>query len=62
MNTIIVIIILLVKKHTGADYSALIEKIETNLKAPKFEVGDRVAITKYKNIFSKAYNENWSKI
>ena len=30
-------------------------------KAPKFEVGDRVSITKYKNIFSKDYTEKWLK-
>ena len=37
------------------------EKIEMNSKAPKFKVNDRVRIVKYKNIFSKAYLENWSK-
>ena len=37
------------------------EKIETNLKAPKFKVNVRVRITKYKNIFSKGYSENWSR-
>ena len=36
------------------------EKIEANFKAPKFKVNDRVKITKYKNIFSKGYTENWS--
>ena len=45
------------KKLIDADYSALTEKIETNLKAPKFKVGDRVRIPKYKNIFSKGYAE-----
>ena len=49
------------KKPFNADYSALTEKIETNLKAPKFKVNDRVRITKYKNIFSKGYTENWSR-
>ena len=44
-----------------ADYSALTGKIESSHKAPKFKVGDRVRITKYKNIFSKSYTENWSK-
>ena len=28
-------------------------------KDPKFKIGD--TITKYKNIFDKAYTENWSK-
>ena len=37
------------------------EKIEINPKAPKFKVNDRVRITKYKNIFSKAYTESWSR-
>ena len=47
------------KKPINADYSALTEKNETNLKAPKFKVNDIVRITKYKNIFSKGYTENW---
>ena len=40
------------KKRINADFSVLTEKIETNLKAPKFKVNDRVRITKYKNIFN----------
>ena len=38
------------------------EKTETNPKAPKFKVNDRVRITKYKNIFSKDYTENWTRV
>ena len=49
------------KKPVNADYSALTEKIETNLKTPKFKVNDRVRITKYKNIFSKDCTEIWSR-
>ena len=49
------------KKPINADYSALTEKIETNPKAPKFQVNDIVRITTYKNIFSKGYSENWSR-
>ena len=49
------------KKSINADYSALTEKIETNPKTPKCKVNDRVRITKYKNIFSKGYTENWSR-
>ena len=49
------------KKPINADYSGLTEEIETNAKAPKFKVNDRVRITKYKNIFSKGYTENWSR-
>ena len=49
------------KKPINADYSVLTKKIETSLKACKFKVNDRVRITKYKNIFSKYYTDNWSK-
>ena len=38
------------------------EKIETNPKAPKFKVNDRFRTTKYKNIFSKDYTENYSRV
>ena len=43
------------KQAVNADYSTFTEKIETNHKAPKFKVNDRVRITKYENIFSKGY-------
>ena len=33
---------------------------EVNDKNPKFEVGDHVRISKYKNIFTKGYMPNWS--
>ena len=33
---------------------------ETNNKSPKFKIGDTVRISKYKNIFAKGYNPNWS--
>ena len=46
------------KKAIDADNSALIEKIETNLKAPKLKVGDRVRTNKCKNSFSKGCTEN----
>ena len=49
------------KKPVDADYSALTEKIESSHKAPKFKVGDRVRITKYKNISSYGYIKNWSR-
>ena len=58
MNAIKDIIVLLVKKPTYADYCALTAEIETNSKASKYKVGDRVRITKYKNIFSKFCTEN----
>ena len=37
------------------------EKFETNAKASKFKVNDKVIITNYKNIFNKDYTENWSR-
>ena len=51
----------MVKKAIAADYSTSTEKIETNPKATKFKVSDRVRITKYMNTFSNVYNENWSR-
>ena len=48
-------------KPINADYSVLTKKIERNLKALKFKVNDRVRITKYRNILSKGYTENWSR-
>ena len=33
---------------------------DSNEKNPKFKVGDRVRISKYKNIFAKGYTQNWS--
>ena len=35
-------------------------KKEVNDKDSKFKIGDRVIISKYKNIFSKGYMPNWS--
>ena len=34
---------------------------EHNEKDSKFKVGDRVRISRYKNIFAKGYSPNWSK-
>ena len=50
------------KKPIGTDYFALTEEIETKPKSSKFKAGDRVVITKYKNIFSKGCTENWLKL
>ena len=33
-----------------------------NKKAPKFKVGDHARISKYKNIFAKGYNPDWSEV
>ena len=49
------------KKPINSNYSALTETIETNHKAPKYRVNDRIRITKCKNIFNKGYTENWSR-
>ena len=38
-----------------------LKNIEANHKAPKYKVNDKVRITKFKNIFSKGYTENWSR-
>ena len=46
------------KNPINASCPTLIEKTETNVKAPKFEVNDSVRITKYQNIFSKDYTKN----
>ena len=49
------------KKPVNVDHSALTENIESSDKAPKFKDGDRVRISKYKNIFSKGYIKNRSR-
>ena len=46
-------------KDVTNDY--FIENTEkSNKEDPKFETGDHVRISKYKNIFSKGYTPNWS--
>ena len=40
---------------------SLIEELERKSKITEYQVGDRVRITKYKNIFIKGYTENWSR-
>ena len=48
-------------KHTDVkDNTYINADKETNDKDPKFKVGDRVRISKYKNIFAKGYTANWS--
>ena len=37
-----------------------IELKNTNEKDTKFEVGDHVRISKFKNVFTKGYTPNWS--
>ena len=49
------------KKPIDANYSALTEIIKANPKALKFKVGDRIMITKYDNVLSKVFTDNWSR-
>ena len=44
-----------VKNNTHIDFDK-----DINDKDPKFQVGDHVRISKYKNIFAKGYTPNWS--
>ena len=44
-----------VKDDSYAEYNE-----DLNKKNPKFNVGDHVRISKYKNIFAKGYAPNWS--
>ena len=46
-----------VKNNTYIDSIAL---LHSNDKDPKFKFGDRVRISKYKNIFAKGYTPSWS--
>ena len=46
-----------VRSDSYAEYSE-----DSNKKDFKCNVGDRVRISKYKNIFSKEYTQNWSKL
>ena len=46
INTIILIMIILIKKLHNADYFALTEKIKTNLKAPKLKVNESELLSK----------------
>ena len=55
------IIILLTKKLLMVVILSWLKKTQTNSKVPKFKVNDKVRITKYENIFSKGYTENWSR-
>ena len=50
------------KKPTDATYSALTEEIELSHKSLVFKVGERVMITKYKNIFRKKIRKSSRKV
>ena len=60
LNTTTFIIILLMK-NLSVWLFCFYWKIETNPKALKFKVNDRVRITKCKNILSEEYTKNWSR-
>ena len=48
-------------KHINVKHNTYIDSIEAvNDKDPKFQAGDHVRISKYKNIFPKDYTPNWS--
>ena len=49
------------KRPIHADYSALTQEIESSHKTPKFKIGDRVRITKYRNFVRKVYTKNWAR-
>ena len=42
------------KKPINTDYSGFTEKLQTNPKAPMFEINDRIRITKYTNLLVNA--------
>ena len=44
------------------DYTYIDSSKEGNDKDPTFQVSDHVGISKYKNIFGKEYNPNWSEV
>ena len=43
-----------------AEYNENSMELHSNKKDPKFKVGDKIRIPKYKNIFAKGYTPNWS--
>ena len=54
MNRTILRIIVLIKKLLMLIFLLYLKKLN---RVPKFEVGDRVRITKFKNIFRKGYTK-----
>ena len=48
-------------KSVDVKYSTYIDfDVENNDKDDKFEVGDHLIMSNYKNIFAKSYTQNWS--
>ena len=53
-----------VNEYNNTKYSTIKMKpidVKNNEKRNRFKVGDRVRISKFKNIFAKGYDPNWSK-
>ena len=49
------------KKNEGLVYFNLYGDMETSKQKPKFKIGDKVRISKYKrNVFDKGYTPNWT--
>ena len=49
------------KKNEGTVYFNLYGDMETSKQKPKFKIGDKVQISKYKrNVFDKGYTPNWT--
>ena len=49
------------KKNEGTVYFNLNGDMETSKQKPKFKIGDKVRISKYKrNVFDKGYTPNWT--
>ena len=49
-----------IKPYDVKDSTCVDQSVMNNDKDPKFEVGDRVRISKHKYIFAKGYTPNWS--
>ena len=48
-------------KPVNVTFDSYLEQSEySNKKEPRFRVGDRVRISKYKKIFANEYSQNWS--
>ena len=60
MNTITVHRTIKMKSIDVTSDSYAEYKEDFNKQDSKFKVGDHVRISKYKNIFAKGYNPNWS--
>ena len=49
------------KKNEGTVYFNLYGDMEISKQKPKFKIGDKVRISKYKrNVFDKGYTPNWT--